>query len=256
MIDNQTSATVNSPVILWESVLPSGTLTVTNETADGPGANALTQATNEVWECASSTGTLSFVFGASQTLDCVGLAKHTLSGRTVYVERYNGSSWVAAATMAVTDSEATMAYFTAASSTQWRIRVTGGTFTLGVAYLGAALVMPGVIQVPHTPLNLCEEVRLLDGSISRNGQFMSSEIEMISGRADLAFEVQLPDFVVDDFDGFRQWFNRGNAFFIACAPDAWPLDMAYCWRDGADIVPPWRDAVYMDVGMGVRVYRG
>lgn len=256
MIDNQKSATINTPIILWENVLLGGTLTVTNEAAGYEGVNALTQATNEVWQAGASTGTLSFVFGADQTCDCVGFAKHTMTGRTVYVEYNAGAGWLESAHLAVTDDNALMILFTARTADEWRIRITGGDFTLGVVYLGLGLVMPGTVQVPHTPLNMCEQVTILDGSSSRNGQFMGAETEIIGGQANITFEVQLPDFVAGAFDDFRRWFNRGNTFFIACVPDAWPLDMGYVWRDGSEIVPPWRDAVFMDVAMSVRVYLG
>ena len=254
--NNTLRSALKNPNILWDSILTGSTVAASTETSGAVGDNAITQDTAGWWIPTAAPATLTCTLSAAKSADTAGFAAHTLSGKTVYVEYYSGSAWVTAATVTPTDNDPFMVAFASASSAQWRVRVTGGTFALGVVYIGAALVMPGSVQVPHTPLNLCETVTLLDGNLSRNGQFLQSEIEMVSGTATVTFEVQTPSFVINSFNAFRQWFNRGNAFFVACAPTAWPQDMGYVWRDGDEIVPPFRDAVFMDVAMKVRVYRG
>ncbi|MDZ7906417.1 MAG: hypothetical protein U5N55_12025 [Cypionkella sp.] len=153
-------------------------------------------------------------------------------------------------------NDAFMPSFAPVPVASWRVRVTGGAFTVGVVFLGTALRVPGVIQVPHTPLHLCETVELMQGNQSRNGQFLLSEYEVFSGQASLSFQVQTPGFAMTTFEDFRVWFNRGNAFFIASAPLAWPSDMGYCRRNGPEIIPAWRDAVFMALDAQVEVYRG
>jgi hypothetical protein len=96
----------------------------------------------------------------------------------------------------------------------------------------------------------------MGGVESRSGQYLGQDVSIFGGNASVKFEVQLPAFVLADFEAFRQHFNRGGAFFIACAGVRWPDDMGYCWRDGDVIVPPFRDAVFMDLQMDVKVYRG
>ncbi|MDZ7904940.1 MAG: hypothetical protein U5N55_03580 [Cypionkella sp.] len=125
-----------------------------------------------------------------------------------------------------------------------------------MVYLGEGLEVPGVVQVPHTSLHMAERVELVGGDESRNGQFLQPEIARFAGAANITFQVQKPQYVIDEFEAFRKWYNRGNAFFIASCASVWPKDMGYCWRDGNEIVPIWRDAVYMDISMGVKVYRG
>ena len=247
------SPRLNSPNILWQNILLDGTVTATAED-EGLAISALTQSTNDGWG-ATAGATLTSA-GSSRAANMAGFAAHTLTGRTVFVEYLAGASWVAAASLAVTSSAPFMLSFAEVSALSWRVRVTGGDFAIGVAYVGLALRIPGVIQVPHTPLHLCESVELMGGNQSRNGQFLLTEYEVFAGQASLAFEVQRPRFVLDDFEAFRVWFNRGNAFFIACAGNAWPEDMGYCRRSGAEIIPPWRDAVYMSLDMQVEVYRG
>jgi hypothetical protein len=250
------SPRLNSPNILWQNILPEGTVTATSENA-GLAVSALSQSTNDAWG-ATAGATLTSA-GSNRAANMAGFAAHTLTGRTVFVEYLVGASWVTAASLAVTSNAPFMLSFghsdgiTAAS---WRVRVTGGAFAIGVAYLGVALRIPGVIQIPHTPLHLCETVELMGGNQSRSGQFLLTEYELFAGQASLSFQVQMPEFVLGEFEAFRQWFNRGNAFFIACAAKRWPLDMGYCRRNGAEIVPPWRDAVHMGLDMQVEVYRG
>jgi len=247
------SPRLNSPNILWQNVLLDGTVTATSENA-GLAVSALTQSTNDAWG-ATAGATLTSA-GSARSANMAGFAAHRLSGRTVFVEYLVGAVWTVAASLAVTSNAPFMLSFQEVSAASWRIRVTGGGFTIGVAYVGLALRIPGVVQVPHTPLHLCETVELMGGNQSRNGQFLLTEYEVFAGQASLSFEVQRPQFVLAEFEDFRQWFNRGNAFFIACAGKKWPQDMGYCRRNGAEIVPPWRDAVFMGLDMQVEVYRG
>lgn len=258
-IFNQTSGSIgNMPEILWDNVLTKGTLaTVGTVAADGPGINALSQSTNDAWKCtAVGGGSLTVTLGASTVCNAVGIAAHNLVGKVVTVARRDGAAFVTVATLTPTDNLPIMIRFNSATSTQWRLSVTSGPFNIGVAFIGVALDVPGTIQPPHTPLNLCEEVELLGGSQSRSGQFLGQEVSIFAGKASLQFEVQRPSFAMDTFNDFRLHFNRGGAFFVACAPTAWPNDMGYCWRNGAEIVPPWRDAVFMDLSMEVSVYNG
>ena len=257
MIYNQSlSPQLKSPHILWDSILTRATLTATSEAATGLVANMADAATNRAWSCVTAGGTATAVLALAETCDMVGFAAHTLMGRTVSVQYWTGAVWVAVATVTPDSNDAFMVSFQPRSSTQWRIVVTGAAFTIGVCYLGAALVVPGTIQPPHTPLNFCETVELGPGWQSVSGQFLGADVSIFAGTANLRFEVQQPQFVISSFEAFRRWFNRAGSFFVACAPNAWPLDMGYCRRNGSEIVPPFRDAVFMDLGMEVAVYRG
>lgn len=247
---------LRSPNILWDNVLAKGTLVASSATASGPGVNAIDQATNTAWIVSGTSATLTVTLAAETECNALGIAAHALAGRTVSAEYWNGTAWISVASLLVPDANSFMLVWTGVSSTQWRISVSGGEFYIGVAYLGNMLTVPGAIQPPHTPLHFCERVELLGGEQSRTGQFLKQDIKVYAGDAALQFEVQYPQFVLSEFEAFRQWFNRGNAFFIACQPNTLPDDMGYCWRTGAEIVPPYRDAVFMDLAMGVGVYRG
>jgi len=259
MILNATSGPIgNSPAILWDNVFTKGAIaTVGTVASDGPSINALSQSTNDAWKCtAVGGGSIAVTLGASTVCNAVGIAAHNLSGKVVTVAKWTGAAYATVATFTPADNSPIMVRFDGDTATQWRLSVASGPFNIGVAFIGQALDVPGVIQPPHTPLNLCEEVELLGGSQSRSGQFLGQDVSIFAGRANLQFEVQQPSFAMDGFNAFRRHFNRGGAFFIACAPTAWPNDMGYCWRNGAEIVPPWKDAVFMDLAMEVGVYNG
>jgi hypothetical protein len=245
----------NSPHILWDNILLNGAVTASPEAVTGLGAQALTQSTNDGWVCFGTEGTLT-LDGPSQTADMAGFAGHTMAGKLVEVQYLVDLAWVTAGSCVPESNEPFMIAFTRMTSTGWRVRVTGSSFTVAVIYIGESLQIPGTIQIPHTPLHLAERVELVGGSESRAGQFLQPEIALYAGSATLAFEVQQPRFILDEFEAFRQWYNRGNAFFVASCPGVWPEDMGYCWRDGNELLPIWRDAVYMGIDAGVRVYRG
>lgn len=249
-------AGLNSPNILWDSIVPRSTVTASNETPAGNAVNLKSPATNNAWQCPDASGYVSFLLAQPEAVDTVGFASHSLSGRLVVIEAYNGATWDEIASVTPSDNAPFMIEFDGRTAYEWRISVSGGSFYIGVLFMGSSLVVPGVIQPPHTPLNLCEEVEIVSESQSMSGQFLGRDVAIYGGRASLSFEVQRPDFVMNGFDPFRRHFNRGNPFFFASCPKAYPNDMGYCWRDGGEIVPPFRDAVFMDISMDVRVYRG
>lgn len=258
MIYDQAATATNSPQILWDSVLTRATITANHEDADGPAVNVAYQATNRAWIYDHvDDAVLTITLSSAEMCNIVGFAAHTMIGLDVKVQYWTGAAWVNA-TSFVTPADNTpfMVRFGAQTATIWRVIVVGGAFHLGVVYLGAALSVPGVVQPPHTPLQLCETVEVGDGAQSISGQFLGADIAVYGGDATVSFEVQLPSFVLSDFAAFRSWFNRAGCFFIACAPDAWPDDMGYCRRSGDEIVPPFRDAMFMDLTMDVSVYRG
>ncbi|MDZ7904596.1 MAG: hypothetical protein U5N55_01520 [Cypionkella sp.] len=247
---------LNSPNILWDNVLAKGALTASSEASNGHGAAAISPATNTGWICAESTGTLT-VAGSMASANMAGFAKHTLSGRTVFIEYLVGASWVQSCSVLIESNDPFMLAFVEADSTSWRVRITGGAFSIGVVFIGMAMTVPGVIVPPHVPLNTLETVEIMRGNQSRNGQFLGSEYELYAGKTNITFQPQRSEFILSaEFSGFREYFNRGHPFFIACYGRVYPKDMGYCMRNGAEIAPGWQNAVFMELNMGVEVFRG
>ncbi len=250
---------LKSPQILWENVLRDGTLTGSTETADGAAANAVGQSTSDGWVPSVMPATLSVVLSAARLADAAAFVAHTLgsSGSTVYVEYLSGATWITSASVTPATDDPFVIFFPLASSDEWRVRIIGAsTPFVGVAIICRRLSVPGTIGVPHTPLNLADDVELLGRSRSRNGHFLGSEVHRSGFAANLNLEVQQKDFILDKFESFRVWFNEGNAFVFCSAPTTLSDDMGYCWRDGRAINPGFKDAVYMNVDLNVRGYRG
>jgi hypothetical protein len=86
--------------------------------------------------------------------NAIGIAAHNLSGKVVTVAKWTGAAYATVATFTPPDNSPIMVRFDGDTATQWRLSVASGPFNIGVAFIGQALDVPGVIHPPHTPLNL------------------------------------------------------------------------------------------------------
>ncbi|MGL5734088.1 MAG: hypothetical protein ACRCYS_04400 [Beijerinckiaceae bacterium] len=121
--------------------------------------------------------------------------------------------------------------------------------------LAPGLTIPGLIVPPHTPLHRVSEYELIGGAESGTGEFLQADTMRTGGKANLTMSVQSPGFATGAvFEQFRQHFNQGKPFFIACFPTYEPNDMGYCWRNGGNIIASYSDPVFMALSMGVGVY--
>lgn len=244
-----------SPMILWDNVLTTGEVTFTGLSVE-PGINALTQSTYDAWTWGgAATATR---FGDAVYCDTLGLAGHNLAGRSVTISHRNGGEpWVDYPAVTLGDNNVAMIAFPGATAEEWRVSFgTGSSAVLAVMFLGKSLVVPGVVQPPHVPLGLASDIEVVNGNVSRTGQFLTSEYRDFGGSAEINFQPLYGKTQIEPFRDFAQHYNRGGAFFIACAPADFPDDMGYCWREGRALEPAWRDAVFADVSLSVRVYRG
>lgn len=260
MIQNINPAVQDSPLIAWDNLLPQGTLTATSSASGFPVSGLLNGVTTDPWRPNTMPATVTLTLPGARFASVLAFAAHDMGTRavTVILERLVGGSWVAVFTHAPANDLPFMLSFPAVEATQWRVRFTGAnTFRLAVMSLSLGLTIPGRIEPPHTPLHRVSEVELVGASESGTGNFLQADFERTGGRASLNFSVQLNEFATgDQFEAFRQHFNRGRPFFLACFPTTFPQDMGYVWRgEGAQsIVPAWQDAVYMSIGAEVSVY--
>jgi hypothetical protein len=258
MITNLDPGVRNSPLIAWDNLVPQGTLAATS-TAAGFLLSALTNGvTTDPWRPASMPATVTLTLPVARAASCLAFAAHDMhtAGVTATLQRLVGADWVTVATVTPASNAPFMVAFLPLTAAGWRVTFTGGVFRVAVMHLSNAMTVPGVVQPPHTPLHRVSEVDLVGESESGTGEFLQADFQRTGGRASLDFGVQLPLFALGEFEAFRQHFNRGRPFFIACTPTYEPLDMGYCWRaNGApSIVPAYRDAVFMDIPLEVSVY--
>lgn len=260
MIYNLDPEIRNSPVIGWDNLIGQGTLTATSAATGFPVSGLLNGVTTDPWRPASMPATVTLALSGARTASLLAFAAHDMhtAGVTVTLQRLVGASWQDVASVTPASDAPFMVAFLPRDAAQWRVTFTGGAFRLSVMHLSHRMIVPGVIQPPHTPLHRVSEVDLVGGSENGTGEFLQADFQRTGGRANIDFGVQMPGFALGEFEAFRQHFNRGRPFFIACTPNYEPQDMGYCWRGqgAANILAAYRDAVFMDMQMEVSVYVG
>ena len=247
------------PSILWDDLLGKGTLTASSALDDGAGANAVFDGTADRWRPSAMPATLAMTLPSAAWADCAAIVGHNLgtAGATLFVEYWDGAAWAVAATLAPDDDKPLCLIFEKMLSAQWRLRITGATLIyIARAMIGKRLVVPGGVTPPYVPLNMADEVELLDDGRSRNGQHIPAPVQRTGGAASIDIMPQEWEWVRTEFEPFRQHFNRGKAFFFMASPACYPEDIGYCWRDGREINPSFQNAFLMNISMGVRVYVG
>ena len=258
-IDSEIS---NSPVIAWDNLVATGTLTATSSAAGFPVEGLLNGYTTDPWKPAAMPATVTLTLGAPAPVSCVAFAAHDMhtQGVTVEVQRWTGAAWATAHTVTPDSDAPFIVSFPVSDANQWRVNFTGAsTFRLGVLHISRALVFPSICRIvpPHVPLNRVSEVELIGGAEGSTGEFLQADTMRTGGRADVSFSVQSQDFIKGEaFEGFRQHFNSGRPFFMASLPRYDAADMGYLWRSGGSILTPYQDAVFMSLDMEVGVYVG
>jgi hypothetical protein len=216
--------------------------------------------TTDPWRPAAMPCTVTLTLAAPAPASVLAFASHDMGTRgvTVTLQRLVGGDWVTVHVVTPESDDPFIMSFGLADAPQWRVVFSGdNTFRLAVMHLSRGLIVPGRIVPPHVPLHRASEVELVGDSESGTGEFLQADFERTGGRANVQFSVQLPDFAAgDDFEGFRQHFNRGRPFFMACFPRYEPRDMGYLWRGqrAPNILAPYRDAVFMEIGMECSLY--
>jgi hypothetical protein len=260
MIYNTNPDVTNSPLVAWDNLIDTGTLTASSSLAGFPVDGLLNGVTTDPWRPNAMPATVTLAMPDVAPASVVAFAAHDMGskGVTVILERLVSAVWVDAASVEVESDDPFMLSFPVSDAAQWRVRFTGAeTFRLAVLHLSKGLTIPGRVVPPHVPLHRVSEVDLVGDSESGTGEFLQADFERTGGRASLNFSVQLPDFAAgDDFEGFRQHFNRGRPFFFASTPTYEPRDMGYLWKGqrSGSILAPYQDAVFMTIGLEASVY--
>ena len=262
MIHNTNPAVANSPLIGWDNLIPTATVTATSSAVGFPVSGLLNGVTTDPWEPGAMPATVTIGLPATKWANMLCFEAHNLGskGVTVTLQRLVLATWTTVATLAPIDDSPLIMSFPAVSADDWRVVCSGAAvFRISVMSLCLGLTIPGRIVPPHAPLHRVSEVDLVGDSESGTGEFLQADFNRMGGKASLNFSVQMAEFATGDlFESFRQHFNRGRPFFIACFPTYEPKDVGYVWRGkgAASIVPAYRDAVFMSIGLEVSVYVG
>lgn len=252
----------NSPYIAWDNLIATGTLAATSSASGAPVTGLLNGYTTDPWQPSAMPATVTLTLAAPAPVSCVAFAGHNMhtQGVTVTVERLIGETWTTVRAVTPDSDAPFIVSFSLADSAGWRVVFSGAsTFRLAVMHVSRGLVFPSQTRIvpPHVPLNRVSEVELVGGAEGSTGEFLQADTMRTGGRASLAFSVQSQGFIKgEDFEAFRQYFNQGRPFFVACFPRFDPADMGYVWRNSGNIVTPYQDAVFMALDMEVGVYVG
>jgi len=238
----------NNPFVAWQNLGAAATLGGTAVLAGGEAANAVSGSTYDKWR-PDVTGTeaiLSFDLGIAASVGLAALAAHNLFdlGGSVIVERSSdGSTWTDAGAGSITPADNTALVWRWVASTYryWRFRfsglIAGADLAVGVAFIGADLVIPRRFYQGYSPVITPTEVEL-QSNVSVGGHLLGGLV--ISSGSTLSASISYidPSFIRGaSWLAFQRAFNLGEGFFFGWRPAKYPQDVYYCARSAGVIRP-------------------
>lgn len=222
-------------------------------TVTGDGTNpdyAANDYTSQRWQLAPGANNWTLLADASSEVDCVFIAAHNLSGKTVTIstEATTGSTYVTRATVTPSDNSTIGILFndagTAYGVRQVRVSVNDGTdVAIGIIWTGKALQMPIPLYGGHRPLNL-NRVTEAQQQFSETGQWLGRIAKRRAVTTGYQWDYLATDWYDANFEPFALTLPL-NPFFIAGNPSKITSDVGFVWTD-RDVEP---------VQMGVNTYR-
>ena len=192
--------------------------------------------------------------GVPVEVDYIGIAAHTLSGRTVLLQSStDGSTWTTRLSMTVDNNETILGLISPITARYWRISVTWTTAPqIGVLYIGKSLAMQRAIYGGHSPITLARNT-VIQPNVSDTGQWVGRSIIRQGYRSSYEWNNLTAAWYRANFDPFVK-AARTDPFFIAWRPSQFSEEVVYGWTTG-DIIPSnmgIRDL--MSVSMSVEGY--
>ncbi len=244
--------------LLSQNIFEEGTVTVSSETADGAGLNAVEDTTFDFWTPAAVPANITVDYGTSVECDCLGIASHDAgtNGTDLRLEHSSdGVIWtqIGSDVSPLTD-DTIMIVFQSTSARYWRVVQATSVCSIGVIKLGKRLVMPSGVLSGFVGVNHANRVDLLTNT-SIKGQYLGTRIKRIGAETNINFGMIETSFADNDFAVFEEHFNSGRTFFYAGSPSEWPEDYGYCWRTGGEIRPSYEEGgILAQVDMDVSIY--
>lgn len=222
-------------------------------TVSGDGTNpsyAANNYTSQRWQLNPGSNSWLLVTTADATIDCVFIAAHNLSGKTVTISTAStvGGAHTTRSTINPTDNTTICSLFnnTGTPYTIREVKVTindGSDIAIGIIRAGAALQMPIPIYGGHRPLNL-NRITEAQQQFSETGQWLGRIIKRQAVTSTYEWEYLSASWYDTYFEPFAQTIPL-NPFFIAGNPSKITTDVGFVWTD-RDVEP---------VNMGINAYR-
>lgn len=248
--------------VLYSNAFGRGTLAASSAAADGAAANIVGPATWDYWKPVTVPADITVTLAAAETCDMLAIAAHDLGSKgATLVLKYSVSAvsaYITLATVTPADDDALAVIFAPVSGMRWRLEITGASVpSIGVAMIGARLVIPGAVQSPYVPMNFARRVELMGGA-SLGGQLFDSRVKRLGLQNSMRFAPVLRSFVDASLAPFVVAYDAGLPFFWSVAPSYFANDLAYVRRaEGAGELRPavsdggaWCDLAFEVEGYG------
>ena len=239
-----TNQPLNHARILWDMI--TGTVT-------GGGTNpayAANDYTSQRWALNPGAQAWTLQAAADVQVDCVFIAAHNLSGKTVTISTAAtaGGAHTTRATVTPADNSTICVLFndagTAYTAREIRVSVNNGTdVAIGIIRAGLALQMPIPIYGGHRPLNL-NRVTEAQQQFSETGQWLGRIVKRRAVATSYAWDYLKASWYDSYFEPFAQTLPL-KPFCIAGNPQKIASDVGFVWTD-RDVEP---------ANMGVKAYR-
>lgn len=220
-----------NPVILWNNILTTGSLSAAYTAAGYDVANIKDLRPYTLWKgTTASPQYITVNCGSARAADAIGICGHNLKtvNATVSVENSsNGSSWTTVLSGFLPSSDnALVKLFTSDTKQYWRIKITGHTAApyMGVAILGSRMTFPAPCETPHTAFDQGIDAVT---NVSDTGTILGSVVRSRPYLLDATFALLTRSWVFDTFLPF--WDTHGSLlkpFFWAFDLDVYP-DLVY-----------------------------
>lgn len=247
----------NSPLIAWDDVTNAATMTPSSSADDFPVTGLQNGITTDPWKPGVMPADIEIDCGSTVTASVLSFAAHNMYTNSVSVslEYHNGSGWVLVREVTPESNDPFMIAFPRVDSQLWRVSFTGSAFQVSVMSLCNALHIPNEIGPGHTPFYAASEIEMLGGSLGSTGEFLQADFYRKGSKVNFEFLAQRTEFILgDEFQSFRDHYNRGKPFFIAPTPLHDRKDVGYVWRNGNNLIPAYQNAAFMDVSIEVGAY--
>lgn len=259
-VDIQSGATdTNLPLVLFDSLFDTGTVTWSSEDVDGFALNAVEDTTFDFWTPTSVPAWIAVDMGADVPVDVAGFVSHTVgtSGATIEVQSSDdGIAWVTRSTLSPSNDDTLLTVMPYIEARYWRVYMTVAIASIGAIKIGKRLVFPSGVLSGHVGINHAHNVELMTNS-SMGGQFLGNRVERVGATVSIDFGLVERDFVDNDAAEFEAHYNSGRTFMFASCPLDYPDDYGYCWRSSGDgeLKPSYQEGgELMALEMGVSVY--
>lgn len=222
---------LDHPRILWDDISRhAGTTIVSSSEQVGfELENAFDYLTWDFWRPSSIPATITITTAVAEDVDYALIAAHNLgtTDKTVTLEYYNGSAWVAIDDANPANDRVIVFLFDNVFSNQFRLTVSGDATvpSIGVFMIGKALAVQRKLYKGHTPITLSKRT-VKQPNRSEGGHWLGTSIRREGAATTIAFGNLKSDWIRQKFEPFIE-AARSYPFGWVWRPDEFPAEVAY-----------------------------